>query len=427
MTEGNDISDNLNGGVLSDDDYVDNVWNRPPDDSFIYGDEIGWSNHPETNDGCTSSQTRLHGQPRCLMSPIDDLTASHSRAVSQEYRGPLCSSASEALSLKRRSLSQQVISNRRSEEDSRDLRQCCSQSSPVHAPNDVEGNGAKKKKGRRAAPPSLLDEFYGVYCLISRSANKFFKNRCYIGYTVDPNRRIRQHNAGKQFGGAGRTDHRGPWDMVCIIHGFPNSVSALRFEWAWQNPDKSRRLRCLGLRKKQKESAFAFRLRIACHMLNSDPWRRLSLTFRWLLSTSEIAFPSDVPLPSHVNIARGLVEKTSTVVPQLREDYTCIRKCAICSHTISKISELLRCVAQQSCGSHFHMCCLSKIALAESNEFKDQLFPVSGKCPRCGALFLWGDLIRDQRLLISIEDSRPIFGGSKVMETLVPVGKLVKI
>ena len=71
--------------------------------------------------------------------------------------------------------------------------------------------------------------------------------------------------------------------MVCIIHGFPNSVSALRFEWAWQNPEKSRRLRALNLKKDRKESAFAFRLRIACHMLNCEPWRRIALTFRWLL------------------------------------------------------------------------------------------------------------------------------------------------
>lgn len=78
--------------------------------------------------------------------------------------------------------------------------------------------------------------------------------------------------------------------MVCIIHGFPNSISALRFEWAWQNPEKSRRLRALGLKKKSRESAFAFRLRIACHMLNSDPWRRLALTFRWLLPVSSRSY-----------------------------------------------------------------------------------------------------------------------------------------
>ncbi|VDN22081.1 unnamed protein product [Gongylonema pulchrum] len=149
--------------------------------------------------------------------------------------------------------------------------------------DEVINENECKKRAKTRVPPSLLDEFFGVYCLISRSPNKYFKNRCYIGYTVNPNRRIRQHNAGKEFGGAKKTDHRGPWDMVCIIHGFPNNVSALRFEWAWQNPEKSRRLRALNLKKKPKESAFQFRLRIACHMLSSDPWRRLSLTFRWLL------------------------------------------------------------------------------------------------------------------------------------------------
>ena len=72
--------------------------------------------------------------------------------------------------------------------------------------------------------------------------------------------------------------------MVCIIHGFPNSISALRFEWAWQNPEKSRRLKTIALSKKErKESPLDFHVRIACHMLNSDPWRRLAVTWRWLL------------------------------------------------------------------------------------------------------------------------------------------------
>ncbi|KHN79471.1 Structure-specific endonuclease subunit SLX1 -like protein [Toxocara canis] len=342
-------------------------------------------------------------------------------------------SASDVLRFKRRSFSQHVLSDRQNAEENEDRRQCFSQISPTPPTDNGIGHAEPdekeiKKRGRRAAPASVPDEFFGVYCLISRSPNKYFKNRCYIGYTVDPNRRIRQHNAGKQFGGASRTDHRGPWDMVCIIHGFPNSVSALRFEWAWQNPDKSRRLRSLSLKKKQKESAFAFRFRIACHMLNSDPWRRLSLTFRWLLPSSEIAFPPELPLSPHMSVARGLVEKTSTLVPQLPEQYIYIRKCAICSQTISKISELVRCTAQQqSCGSHFHMRCLSKTVLAASNELHAQLFPISGKCPKCDATFIWGDLIRDQRLLLSIDKAKPIFINEEHAVSKVPAGKLLKI
>ena len=51
-------------------------------------------------------------------------------------------------------------------------------------------------------------------------------------------------------------------DMVCIVHGFPNNVAALRFEWAWQNPDTSKAIRHLNLKKLRKETPFAFRLLI---------------------------------------------------------------------------------------------------------------------------------------------------------------------
>lgn len=55
--------------------------------------------------------------------------------------------------------------------------------------------------------------------------------RTYIGATVDPKKRLRQHN-GELVGGAARTRNRGPWHFEAVVSGFRTWREALQYEWA---------------------------------------------------------------------------------------------------------------------------------------------------------------------------------------------------
>ncbi|EGT54325.1 hypothetical protein CAEBREN_11013 [Caenorhabditis brenneri] len=259
----------------------------------------------------------------------------------------------------------------------------------------------KNNKKRKEKIEEVQNEFYGVYCLISRSDRPCYKNRCYIGYTVDPNRRIMQHNGGRFKGGAKKTDSRGPWDMVCVVHGFPNHVAALRFEWAWQNPAVSKSLKEKQLKKERKETPFAYQLRIACELMNSEAFCRFALTFRWLITKEELPFPSRCPPPDHVKLRYGKVKKEMSLVPAKADDYVKMGECRLCGEDIEKLWSLVRCISA-TCHSHFHSKCLAAHGLKAKQEYSDHIFPLKANCPTCGHVYLWGDIVREQRRIMKV-------------------------
>lgn len=71
----------------------------------------------------------------------------------------------------------------------------------------------------------------------------------YVGATVDPDRRLRQHN--KEIKGGAKataariaTGHK--WRRLCRIVGFPDNHAALSFEWRLKSLTRRREMASLG-------------------------------------------------------------------------------------------------------------------------------------------------------------------------------------
>jgi len=234
-----------------------------------------------------------------------------------------------------------------------------------------------------------VEKFFGCYLLYS--LNEKYKGRIYIGFTVDPNRRIKQHNRGLKAGGAWKTNNKGPWDMVLVVHGFPNDVAALRFEWAWQNPLKSRRLRHVS-RKLPRESALKYRFRVMSEMLRVGPWKRLPLTIQWLNISYKQEFDVSRIPPLHIPICVGpIVPQKAKDINEEKNDED-LKFCFICHKVVTKDKKFI--CFTSSCKEAFHVTCLGRTSFSSQSEGNEFLLPIDVSCPNCSTVILWGDVIR---------------------------------
>lgn len=77
--------------------------------------------------------------------------------------------------------------------------------------------------------------------------------RTYVGYTVNFQRRLRQHN--RELVGGAKYTHSGTWHARWIVTGFKAKNRAMSFEWNWKNKTRRCKLRKLSPIEKRRYAA----------------------------------------------------------------------------------------------------------------------------------------------------------------------------
>ncbi|CAN4093288.1 unnamed protein product [Withania somnifera] len=190
-----------------------------------------------------------------------------------------------------------------------------------------------KRKGREQSKGSIissgnevnLDEqgvggsrFFACYLLTSMCPR--FKGHTYIGFTVNPRRRIRQHN-GEVSMGAWRTKKKRPWEMVLCIYGFPTNISALQFEWAWQHPVESRAVRQTAASFKTL-GGVANKIKLAYTMLTLPEWQSLNLTVNFFSTKYKMHSAVCPSLPEHMRVQVRALDELPCYTGIDRDEYT---------------------------------------------------------------------------------------------------------
>jgi len=281
-------------------------------------------------------------------------------------------------------------------------------------------------------PPDLpARAFFACYLVVSLDRTRAGKS--YVGFTVDPARRLARHN-GAASGGAKYTCTLRPCDMVLIISGFANKIQALQFEWAWQHPASSKATKAMALAHGMTNatSAPAKKTRLACLMLSVAPWKRMALRVDCLTQSTKSIVDSCVRegvLPKHVDVhlsamadikalartraaesdddeshaygedvlnvagdgdAISMSERSETSVRDGGKALTC----AGCGRDVTRARASAGC---GSCGARAHVTCLAKhffaTAGAIAKTWDSRLIPERGPCLSCEKDMEWAEVV----------------------------------
>ncbi|KAH9845628.1 Structure-specific endonuclease subunit slx1 [Teratosphaeria destructans] len=324
----------------------------------------------------------------------------------------------------------------------------------MHHPLRSNNIHSQRSTPRLMIQPRAMDKnlkpipaFYACYLLRSTVRHQSL----YVGSTPNPFRRLKQHN-GESKGGAARTskDNLRPWEMTCLVTGFPSKIAALQFEWAWQNTHLTRHVSADSRLTPAKSTT---RISPKTGRTRRRPARpRLCLTDRLanlhlLLQASSFSrWPLQVTFYSeeiykvwtkwtsqHVDGLRNGIEikldesSTSAAPSSDVYDGTLVSKgiealdvgysslkphvekskqrfenaewlhCSVCKEGLPASGVMTLVCPSADCDAVTHLECLSASFL-QAHGNTDAIVPTAGFCPRCGDRLQWADLVKELSL-----------------------------
>lgn len=271
------------------------------------------------------------------------------------------------------------------------------------------------------------NRFFGCYLLVSRSSEPKSAGRTYVGFTIDPPRRLKQHNGDLKYGGAKRTMRHRPWEMVGVVHGFASKTQALQFEWAWQNPFKSVALKthcnrpdALALPSMKPRSVNGSLQSLAA-MISIPPWSFCPLTLTICAAREqwdEFQIQSLV-FPKHFRVNFSPLSTLSECVQSYDYRHACdsvtplqipsTGGCPVCSDAIpigrqDQYQRTRRITHCAHCGVIAHLACFASCRNGDVYVPSDSLLPNTVKCAVCKGQMHWSLVVRLARALASTDD-----------------------
>lgn len=264
------------------------------------------------------------------------------------------------------------------------------------------------------------NRFFGCYLLVSKSSERRSVGRTYVGFTIDPARRLKQHNGELKYGGAMRTSRHRPWQMVAIIHGFASKTQALQFEWAWQNPFKSSALKVHGQRSdalalpsvKVRSVNGSFQSLAA--LVSIPPWRLCPLTLT-ICAPREQWDAFDIQsliFPPHFRVNFSPVSSFSACLSTYDYRHHCDsvtpiwnhsdgNTCPSCEGRTSLEHQSRKVTFCAHCGTVTHLACIALNRVEGTPGSTESLLPETVKCSSCNEHMHWSLVVRLARSLES--------------------------